>query len=94
MPTSLSIEQDEQRRWTLRSRFSDLTAFDALVANEFLSADEQLARQKRELSRTVRFAAAQVPYYRDLFRRLGLTDRDIRGPGDLRLLPALTKQLI
>ena len=94
MPTRLSIEQEEQRRWTLRPGYAHMTAFDALVANEFLSADEHLARQQRDLSRTVRFAATHVAYYRDLFRRLGLTHRDIRGPGDLPLLPALTKPLI
>ena len=94
MPTDLSTEQEEQRRWVPRPKYAHVTIFDALVANEFLSTDEQLARQQRKLSRTVRFAATRVPYYQDLFRRLGLTYRDIRGPGDLRLLPALTKQLI
>ena len=94
MPTSLSIEQEEQRRWTLRPEYAHMIFFDALVATEFLSADEHLARQTRDLSRTVRFAATRVPYYRDLFRRLGLTHRDIRGAGDRRLLPTLTKQLI
>ena len=94
MPTRLSIEQEEQRRWTLRPEYAHVTTFDALVANEFLSADEHLARQRRDLSRIVGFAATRVPYYRDLFRRLGLTHRDIRGPGDLPLLPVLTKSLI
>ena len=94
MPTRLSIEQEEQRRWTLRSEYAHVTTFDALVANEFLSADEHLVRQRRDLSRIVGFAATRVPYYRDLFRRLGLTHRDIRGPGDLPLLPVLTKSLI
>ncbi len=92
--TSLAIEQTEQRRWTLRPRFARVTCFESLVANEFLSIDEQTARQERALSRMVRFAATQVPYYRDLFRRLGLSDRDIRTPGELGRLPALEKTVI
>lgn len=93
-PTSLAIEQAEQRRWALRPRFARVTWFEALVANEFLSIDEQMARQEQALSRIVRFAATQVPYYRDLFRRLGLSDRDIRTPGELGRLPALEKRVI
>lgn len=44
-----------------------------------------------KLRRTVKHAYSYVPYYRALFRRLGLTPEDIRGESDLRKLPILTK---
>ncbi len=94
MPTSLSIEQEEQRRWVPRPKYAHLDWFDTQVANEFLSVDEQFARQKQMLSNMVAFAATQVPYYRDLFRNLGLNRRDVREPGDLPRLPTLTKRTV
>src|SRR5262249_55177433 len=38
------------------------------------------------------FAAARVPWYRDLFAHRGLAARDVRGRGDLQRLPILTRQ--
>ncbi len=94
MSTNLAIEQEEQRRWVPRPKYAHLDWFDTLVANEFLSVDEQYARQKKMLSNMAAFAATQVPYYRDLFRNLGLNRRDVREPGDLPRLPALTKRTV
>ena len=56
----------------LRPQFAHLGWFDELIVNEFLSVEEQAARQARALQNMVRFAVEQVPYYRDLFQRLGL----------------------
>jgi phenylacetate-CoA ligase len=50
-----------------------------------------LHHQERLLRRTVGHAYAQVPYYRDLFRRLRLTPADIRTVADLAKLPTLPK---
>ncbi len=50
------------------------------------------AYQASLLQRQVTLAARHVPYYEDLFRRLRLDPAKIRGPGDLRRLPVLTKQ--
>jgi phenylacetate-CoA ligase len=69
-----------------------MPVFDRLVENEFLSLDEQRGRQSARLSMIVRFAAAHVPYYRDVFSRAGLTPRDVTAPEDLPRLPVLTKQ--
>jgi len=89
--TDLRREMEQQRRWKLRPRYTDAPVFDRLVRNEFSSADERQFQQGRALVRIVRFAATQVPYYRDLFAARGI-DRDVvRTPADLAKLPLLDK---
>ncbi len=53
---------------------------------------EQIAQLRdRRVREMVRYAAATVPHYEHLFARLKLDPRDIRGAGDLSLLPVLEK---
>jgi phenylacetate-CoA ligase len=66
--------------------------FDALLQNEFASAEENYEWQCRTVARIVEFAVAAVPFYRDRFRKRGLTAEVIRRPEDLLALPLLTKQ--
>jgi len=92
MPTDLAMEQAEQRRWRLRPSRAAVRWFDAMVVGEFLPAEDQLARQGAALARLARFAAAHVPFYRDLFQRLKLAPDSLRRPEALRALPVLTKR--
>ena len=57
--------------------------------------DEQ-SREFRDdrLRAFVAHCAATVPYYRSLFRELGVQPGDIRGLDDLKILPVLTKQTV
>lgn len=91
MATSLDIERAEQKRWRPRPEWAHVDRFDKLVVNEFLSADEQHARQAGALRHLVRFVSAEVPYYREVFRRLGFGSNDIQELRDLVRLPVLTK---
>jgi len=50
--------------------------------------------QDMRLRRLVRHAAAHVPYYREMFRRIGLNPRDFRGRADLPSLPLLDKETV
>jgi len=50
--------------------------------------------QCRELQRLASHCYANVPYYRELFDRLALTDRDIRRPEDLQKLPLLDREQV
>ena len=90
--TSLAEEQAEQRRWKLRPEYARMDVFDRLVASEFAPPERVEAEDARALGGVVRFAAERVPYYRDLFGRLGLTPRDIADRRDLPRLPLLTKR--
>lgn len=53
-------------------------------------ADVKRYRDHR-IMQMVQFAAETVPYYRDLFRSIGLKPSDIRGLDDLSQLPILNK---
>jgi len=88
--TSLDEERAEQQRWNARLRRAD-PAYDMLTANEFDNARAHDDRTEKALSAMLRFAARQVPYYRDLFR---LTGVDAFQPDPLKALadlPILSK---
>ncbi len=89
--TSLAAEKAEQALWRLRPRHAGLEIFDQLLANEFVSADEQQARQTRLLRNMVRYAALRVPYYRDMFRERNLSPDSIGSEADLPALPPVTR---
>jgi len=55
-------------------------------------APEQIAKEKNQiLNTTVRTAYDEVPFYRDLMNRAGVTPDNVHSPGDLRKLPIVTK---
>jgi len=55
----------------------------------------ELARyQDRMLRRLIRHAAAHVPYYRNLFRAIGLDPATFRGRADLHRIPLLDKETL
>jgi len=48
----------------------------------------------RNIREVVRYAARQVPYYREWFRREGIDPREIKGARELDSLPVLDKELV
>ena len=60
----------------------------------FASPGDVQRNQLRRLSALLAHAEERVPYYRELFRSLGVTSRDIRTLDDFARLPILTKDII
>jgi phenylacetate-CoA ligase len=60
----------------------------------FAPPEEVRAAQFRRLTALLAHAESKVPYYRDLFRSLGITSQDIRTLDDFTRLPILTKDII
>ncbi len=58
---------------------------------ETASRETILAIQNEKIVRQVRYVYAHVPYYRKLMDEKGVRPEDIRGVGDIRLLPFLSK---
>ncbi len=58
---------------------------------ERASPDELEDRRRRALAALLRHAYDCVPFYRRRFDAAGVSPRDIRGPEDLAVLPALTR---
>ncbi len=60
----------------------------------FRSPEEIRNKQFQDLSALLAHAEARVPYYRVLFRRLGIRSQDVRTWDDFSQLPILTKDII
>jgi phenylacetate-CoA ligase len=83
--------------WRLgRQRFGPVfrVALAEIIARESWSPERMAAYVDEQLRALVRLAATRVPYYRALFRRLGLHPDDIRTVTDLTCLPVLEKQVV
>ncbi len=85
---------------TLLSLTCKLRGFDTLQQLEkienapFVSPEQVRENQFRDLLRLLTHAETNVPYYREFFRTLGITSRDIRSFADFSRLPILTKDII
>ena len=83
--------------WRIQKRrYDDL--FEAQY-QDFMSRNDWTYEQKctyrdRQLQKMVKHCYETVPYYRDLFNRLGIDYRQIKCLEDLKILPILDKQTI
>ncbi|OKY26713.1 phenylacetate--CoA ligase family protein [Thalassotalea sp. PP2-459] len=71
-----------------------VTIKNALEKSQWQSKTEILAQQEKRLHSFLKTAVEQVPYYRQLFTRLGLSAQDIKSKADLTKLPFLDKPVI
>jgi phenylacetate-CoA ligase len=65
-----------------------------LLRNETLPFETLAARQARTLCELVRYAAARVPFYRDLYAAHGVDAAAFDGLDDLQRLPIVDKHLL
>ncbi len=65
-----------------------------IEAAPLLDREGALRLQLERLHLLLEHAEARVPYYRDLFRDLGITSRDVRSLEDFARLPVLTKEIV
>lgn len=68
--------------------------YKKLVRNQWKSYDDLKRDQEKQLRYLIEFSYENVPYYHNLFERLGLLPMDIRTIEDLENLPILTKDII
>ena len=80
-----------QRGVRRRSTFELLSR---LEATQWLPASELEALQLESLRALLRHAGARVPYYRELFRKIGFDPRGVRSRADLAELPILTRDVV
>jgi phenylacetate-CoA ligase len=59
--------------------------------NQYLSREELRLMQMDKLGALLQHACKYVPYYRDIFKQLGINPEDIRTWEDYQTLPILTK---
>ena len=101
---------DRDQELSLRRRLSGLSRLPLLRGARVDGEADRLRAQLEELQwapapqveqyRQARLRSllehcqANVPFYRDEFRRLGLAAADIRGTADLKRLPKVTKSML
>ncbi len=68
-----------------------LSHLEFLNQSQWWSTDRLKQFQEEKLRRVVKAVYEGVPYYRNLFKQRGLTDKDIRSIEDLKKLPILDK---
>lgn len=81
------LQERLKRHDTLRVR-------RALETSQWWPADRLARLQAERLRALLGHARAHVPYYRDLFARIGFDAAAVRGPADLQALPLLAKDAI
>lgn len=67
---------------------------DLAFAADKWGRDRVQAFQLERLRAIVAYASRHVPYYRELFKSVGLTADDIQRPEDIRAIPLLSKQTV
>ena len=74
--------------------FDTLQQLAAIEHAPFLTPEKVRENQFQQLSALLSHAENHVPYYREMFRTLGITSRDIRSFSDFSRLPVLTKDIV
>src|SRR5262252_1273672 len=82
----------EWETWVRRRR--TLEYLKLLRRTQWMRADAIEALQLDRLRRLLAHANANVPYYRELFRRIGFSPNDVRRREDLGAIPPLTKEIV
>jgi phenylacetate-CoA ligase len=65
-----------------------------LEASQWLPREERVQRELTELRHLLAYAGANVPYYRELFRKERFDPRAVSSIGDLEALPLLTRAIV
>lgn len=89
--TTLAEERAEQERWHKLAVSNIGTVIDSLMNNEFVEPQMVARWSSGMLLSILQHAAAEIPYYRDLFAACRVTPEDLAQEGGLAALPLLTK---
>jgi phenylacetate-CoA ligase len=76
------------------TRPTRLRMYRSYMTSQYEPIEIRCARQDERLIAMLSYAEQAVPYYRELFSRVGIHPRDIHGARDLYALPVLTKSRI
>jgi phenylacetate-CoA ligase len=73
---------------------STLSHLSLLERTQWLSREELDRLETRALVQLLTYAGANVPYYRELFRKHRFDPRGVRSRADLAELPLLTREIV
>lgn len=78
----------------LLKKHDTVSIFKQLEKTQWQSSLQLKAAQEQRLQSFIARIVAEVPYYRELFKKLGLSATDIKNVADLTKLPLLDKAII
>ena len=70
----------------------DLSTREGVIRNQFMNQDQIRRYQESLLQNLVRYVYHQIPYYRQLFDKNGISPGSIRTFDDIKKIPVLTKR--
>jgi phenylacetate-CoA ligase len=74
--------------------FDTLRVLKEIEQTPFLPAEKARQNQFNKMIALLAHAEAHVPYYRELFRKLGMRSQDVRNWDDFAKIPILTKDVV
>ncbi|GBD39622.1 Phenylacetate-coenzyme A ligase [bacterium HR37] len=82
---------------TLQKLYGNLVVLSNLKGQRripYLSRERITELSNENLRKTIAYAAYRVPYYRRLFKELGIRPQDIKTKEDLKLLPIIERETV
>src|SRR5262249_23711189 len=80
--------------WVVKNRSARLRYLHNLQRSQFWTPQRLRETQWSAFQRLLSHAVATTPFYREKFRRAGLSVQDLRSPEDLASVPTVTKEEI
>lgn len=91
MITPIETEIRINAQWQLDPAYRGRRIHEELLRHEFMPREELAAQQAFTLRRQMEHCYDTVPYYQEVFAKLGIRRRYLRDPAILQQLPVLTK---
>ena len=91
---ALAIKHLVYPAWALKNGSAHLRYLQEMERSQFWSAERLAEHQWSSFRQLIAHAVATCPYYRDSFRRAGITPADLRSPEDIRRVPMVSKEEI
>jgi len=76
----------------LMNRRNIISRYKRLIKSEWYPEERLREIQFKKMIRMIEYANSRVPYYRKVFKEIGLSPGDIKQLEDIRMLPALSRQ--
>jgi phenylacetate-CoA ligase len=80
--------------WVMKNRSARLRYLREMERRQFWSAEQLAEHQWALLRKMVAHATETSPFYKDSFRRAGVSLDDLRRPEDIRWIPTVSKEQI
>jgi len=75
-------------------KHNTVSVFKEMEKSQWLNSEQLKQIQVKRLKQLIKYIITNVPYYRELFKQLNLSENDFNATSDLQKLPFLNKDII